>query len=95
VFRRDLVMKIGGMQADSLGQDAELVAELHVALRQAQADYRMVIVPQPVCWTEVPESWRDLGRQRRRWSHGLAQVLWRCCSSSWAPWSRCWIHRWS
>jgi cellulose synthase/poly-beta-1,6-N-acetylglucosamine synthase-like glycosyltransferase len=77
VFRRDLVLQVGGMQADSLGQDAELVAALHVALREAKADYRMVIVPQPVCWTQVPERWRDLARQRRRWAHGLVQVLWR------------------
>lgn len=85
VFRRDLVMKIGGMNADSLGQDAELVAALHLALRRERADYRMVIVPQPVCWTEVPGSWRDLGGQRRRWSQGLVQVLWRYRSAFGRP----------
>ena len=37
----------------------------------------MVFVPEPVCWTEVPETLTVLGRQRRRWSHGLAQLLWK------------------
>jgi hypothetical protein len=37
----------------------------------------MVFVPEPVCWTEVPETWEVLGRQRRRWSHGLGQLLWK------------------
>jgi len=85
VFRRDLVLKVGGMQADSLGQDAELVAALHAALRRERADYRMVIVPQPVCWTEVPSSWKDLGGQRRRWAQGLVQVLWRYRSAFGRP----------
>jgi cellulose synthase/poly-beta-1,6-N-acetylglucosamine synthase-like glycosyltransferase len=76
LFRRDDVLALGGLAADSLGQDADLVAALHRRLRGRGDDYRMVIVPQPVCWTEVPETRRDLGRQRRRWSHGLAQVLW-------------------
>ena len=37
----------------------------------------MVFVPETVCWTEVPETWSVLGRQRQRWSHGLAQLLWK------------------
>jgi len=34
-------------------------------------------VPDPVAWTEVPESLRVLGRQRDRWHRGLCDVLWR------------------
>jgi hypothetical protein len=30
-----------------------------------------------VCWTEVPDTLKVLGRQRRRWSRGLAEVLWK------------------
>jgi cellulose synthase/poly-beta-1,6-N-acetylglucosamine synthase-like glycosyltransferase len=77
IFRRDDVVALGGLNADSLGQDADLVASLHEAFHRAGRPYRMTIVPQPVCWTEVPENRRDLARQRRRWSHGLLQVLWR------------------
>src|SRR2546427_598433 len=29
------------------------------------------------CWTEIPSSLRVLGRQRRRWSRGLAELLWK------------------
>jgi cellulose synthase/poly-beta-1,6-N-acetylglucosamine synthase-like glycosyltransferase len=76
MFRREDVISVGGLNADSLGQDADLVASLHSTLSRRKADYSMVIVPQPVCWTEVPEKRRDLARQRRRWSHGLIQVLW-------------------
>ncbi len=39
--------------------------------------YRIVFVTEPVCWTEVPVTRDVLGRQRRRWSRGLAEVLWK------------------
>jgi cellulose synthase/poly-beta-1,6-N-acetylglucosamine synthase-like glycosyltransferase len=77
IFRREDVIAVGGLRENSLGQDADLVASLHRTMSRERADYNMVIVPQPVCWTEVPERRRDLARQRRRWSHGLVQVLWR------------------
>jgi cellulose synthase/poly-beta-1,6-N-acetylglucosamine synthase-like glycosyltransferase len=34
-------------------------------------------VPEPVCWTEVPESIRVLRRQRNRWQRGSVESLWR------------------
>lgn len=77
-FRREDVVSLGGLHPDSLGQDADLVASLHRRLRLERGkDYRVVIVPQAVCWTEAPQHRRDLRRQRRRWAHGLGQVLWR------------------
>jgi cellulose synthase/poly-beta-1,6-N-acetylglucosamine synthase-like glycosyltransferase len=77
LFRRDLVEEIGGMTSESLAEDADLVNSLHRRLRDQKRDYKIVFVPHPVCWTEVPEDLKVLSRQRRRWSHGLFQVLWR------------------
>lgn len=77
LFRRDLVEEIGGLRPESLAEDADLVNSLHQRMRQEKRDYRIVFVPHPVCWTEVPETRKILSRQRRRWSHGLLQVLWR------------------
>jgi cellulose synthase/poly-beta-1,6-N-acetylglucosamine synthase-like glycosyltransferase len=77
LFRRDLVVEIGGMDPLSLAEDAELVVSLQEHLRRQGRPHRLVFVPEPVCWTEVPESWQVLGRQRRRWSHGLGQLLWK------------------
>jgi cellulose synthase/poly-beta-1,6-N-acetylglucosamine synthase-like glycosyltransferase len=45
----------------------ELVVRLHRACRRARRPYRIVYLPDPVCWTEAPESLRILRRQRRRW----------------------------
>src|SRR6185437_12057879 len=37
--------------------------------------YRIVYVPDPVCWTEAPASTKILRKQRRRWHRGLLEVL--------------------
>ena len=45
-------------------------------MREQKRKYRVVFVPDPVCWTEVPESVKVLRRQRARWHRGLVQSLW-------------------
>jgi cellulose synthase/poly-beta-1,6-N-acetylglucosamine synthase-like glycosyltransferase len=77
VFRRDVVEAVGGWWTDTVGEDAELVMRIHRHLRERGEDYRIAFVPDPVCWTEAPETLRTLSRQRRRWQRGLAQGLWR------------------
>jgi cellulose synthase/poly-beta-1,6-N-acetylglucosamine synthase-like glycosyltransferase len=77
LFRRDLVVEIGGLDERSLAEDAELVVTLQEHLRRQRRPHRVVFVPEPVCWTEVPETVSVLGRQRKRWSHGLGQLLWK------------------
>jgi cellulose synthase/poly-beta-1,6-N-acetylglucosamine synthase-like glycosyltransferase len=75
IFRRDLVVKIGGMAHDTIGEDAELVVRLHHYLRERKEDYRVIFVAEPVSWSEAPTTLRVLGRQRRRWHRGIAEIL--------------------
>ena len=76
VFRRDIVLEIGGFRADTVGEDMELVVRLHHHLRAQGRRYQIPFVAQPVCWTEVPESWKVLARQRNRWQRGALDSLW-------------------
>ncbi|HEY7274016.1 MAG TPA: glycosyltransferase [Actinoplanes sp.] len=75
IFRRDLVVRIGGMAHDTIGEDAELVVRLHHYLRERGEDYRVIFVAEPVSWSEAPSRLRVLGRQRRRWHRGIAEIL--------------------
>jgi cellulose synthase/poly-beta-1,6-N-acetylglucosamine synthase-like glycosyltransferase len=77
VFRRDVVVEVGGLDLTTVGEDAELVARIHHRLRKEKRDYSVTFVAEPVCWTEVPHSTKILSRQRTRWSQGLGEVLWR------------------
>lgn len=74
-FRRDLLVEVGGLDPDSIGEDFELVIRLHRLLRERGQDYQVTFVPEPVCWTEVPETLPVLQKQRSRWHRGLWETL--------------------
>jgi cellulose synthase/poly-beta-1,6-N-acetylglucosamine synthase-like glycosyltransferase len=75
LFRKDAVVAAGGWSTDTVGEDMELVVRLHQTMRDRRRPCRIVYVPDPVCWTEAPESARVLRRQRRRWQRGSAETL--------------------
>jgi cellulose synthase/poly-beta-1,6-N-acetylglucosamine synthase-like glycosyltransferase len=75
VFRRDVVAAAGGFATDTVGEDMEIVVRLHEHCRTSRMPYRIVFVPDPVAWTECPETIRGLGRQRDRWQRGLIEAL--------------------
>ncbi|HEY5900837.1 MAG TPA: glycosyltransferase [Burkholderiales bacterium] len=75
VFRREAVVEAGGYRRDTVGEDMELVVRLHRLYRLSGRRYRISFVPDPICWTEAPESLRVLRSQRARWQRGLAESL--------------------
>ncbi|WP_239307987.1 MULTISPECIES: glycosyltransferase family 2 protein [unclassified Frankia] len=75
VFRRDAIQALGGYVHDTVGEDMELVVHLRSHGLATGGPSRVVFVPDPIAWTEVPESLAVLGRQRDRWQRGLADVL--------------------
>ena len=77
LFRREPVLLAGGYRHDTVGEDMELVLRLKRLSYETGFPGHIAFVPDPVAWTEVPESARILGRQRDRWHRGLADVLWR------------------
>ncbi|MCC2679084.1 MAG: glycosyl transferase [Pseudobdellovibrio sp.] len=74
-FKKTAVVAIGGYQTDTLGEDMDLVVRLHAHYIKAKEAYRIIFLPEPVCWTEVPGDWATLKKQRQRWTIGLYQVL--------------------
>lgn len=75
LFRRDAVLEVGGFRTSTVGEDMELVVRLHRHYRKQRKPYRIVFVPDPVCWTEVPETFKTLHRQRNRWQRGTVESL--------------------
>ncbi len=75
LFQLDTVIEVGGLDVDSIAEDFELVTRLHHRLRAQPGQYRIVSVPEPAAWTEVPATIRSLASQRRRWARGLAETL--------------------
>jgi cellulose synthase/poly-beta-1,6-N-acetylglucosamine synthase-like glycosyltransferase len=75
IFKRQTVIDVGGYRHDTVGEDIELVVRIHRHLRERNIPYHVEFLPDPVCWTEAPESLRVLGRQRNRWHRGLIDTL--------------------
>jgi cellulose synthase/poly-beta-1,6-N-acetylglucosamine synthase-like glycosyltransferase len=75
VYKKEAVVAAGGYRCDSVDEDMELVLRLHRLNRLAGRPYRITFVPDPIVWTEVPESLGVLATQRVRWQRGLAESL--------------------
>ncbi len=76
LFRKDHLLAVGGYDATSIVEDLDLVVRLHRYLRSRKVRYEIPFIPDPVAWTEVPESLRVLARQRGRWQRGLVAAMW-------------------
>ncbi len=75
LFKKDVVIEVGGYRANTIGEDMELVVRIHRVYRLAKKSYRIVFVPDPICWTEAPEDLTTLKNQRVRWQRGLLESL--------------------
>ncbi len=91
VFRRDLVLKVGGYltkrmktdiglrycgATDTVCEDMEIVVRLYRYIQEQKIRGKVEYLPFPISWTEVPSAFRNLDRQRNRWYRGLGESLW-------------------
>lgn len=74
-FKKDVVIKVGGYTTGCIGEDMELVVKLHSHMRKERKKYAIKFLADPICWTQPPESLRDLFKQRKRWQIGLINTL--------------------
>lgn len=77
LFRREAMIRAGGYARDTVGEDMELILRLRCQSYEEGRPHKVAFIPDPVAWTEAPESFRVLGNQRDRWHRGLADVIWR------------------
>ncbi len=75
LFHKETLVEAGGYNPEAVGEDMELVLRLHRLMKEKRKPYRITFVPDPVCWTDAPENYRDLKGQRVRWQHGLGQAF--------------------
>ena len=74
-FERDIVIKCGGYDHNTVGEDMELVVRMRRYMEEKNQPYKVSFIPDPLCWTEAPESFKILGRQRNRWTRGTIETL--------------------
>ena len=64
-----------GLGKQTVCEDMEILVRLWQYKRDQKIRAKAVFLPEPVCWTEVPDNGRNLFRQRSRWQQGLAETL--------------------
>jgi cellulose synthase/poly-beta-1,6-N-acetylglucosamine synthase-like glycosyltransferase len=75
LFRRDYLTEILGYATGTVTEDFELIVRLQRYLREHDNPAKVVFIPDPVAWTEVPTSLAVFGRQRERWHRGLISTM--------------------
>lgn len=75
LFKRDIAIKAGGYNHNTVGEDMELVVRMRTYMHEQKQPYRVSYIPDPLCWTEAPSNYQILGRQRNRWARGTFETL--------------------
>lgn len=76
VFDKKIVVACGGYNHNTVGEDMELVVRMRRYMADNGLDYKVVYIPDPLCWTEAPNDYQVLARQRNRWMRGTMETLW-------------------
>jgi cellulose synthase/poly-beta-1,6-N-acetylglucosamine synthase-like glycosyltransferase len=69
VFRRDMLVSLGGYDMDTFAEDADLTVKI------LTAGWHVLYEHRAVAFTEAPERRLELIKQRYRWTRGLLQTL--------------------
>jgi len=74
-FDKEIVINSGGYNHNTVGEDMELVVRMRRYMEERNEPYKVSFIPDPLCWTEAPASFKILGRQRNRWTRGTIETL--------------------
>jgi cellulose synthase/poly-beta-1,6-N-acetylglucosamine synthase-like glycosyltransferase len=74
-LRHRLAGEYVGERVGTVCEDMEVIVRLHRFLLDKLHDRRIAFLPHPVAWTEVPETFESLRKQRGRWYRGLRESL--------------------
>ncbi|MEI6348863.1 MAG: glycosyltransferase [Bacteroidota bacterium] len=75
MFNREIVVAVGGYSTKTVGEDMELIVRMRRHMVDLKIPYKIVYIPDPLCWTIAPTDIRSLIRQRNRWMRGTIETL--------------------
>jgi cellulose synthase/poly-beta-1,6-N-acetylglucosamine synthase-like glycosyltransferase len=90
LFKKEDLLKVGGFLSEfnehpcvvnmvgrkrkTVCEDMEIIVRLWRFHLEQHLPGKAVFLPNPVCWTEVPDKARNLYKQRVRWHQGLGEL---------------------
>jgi cellulose synthase/poly-beta-1,6-N-acetylglucosamine synthase-like glycosyltransferase/peptidoglycan/xylan/chitin deacetylase (PgdA/CDA1 family) len=70
-WRRAAIAEVGGYPPETLAEDQDLTIAVQ------RAGWSVTYDQSAIAWTEAPQSFRQLARQRFRWAFGTIQCVWK------------------
>ena len=70
-WRKQAIAEIGGYPPETLAEDQDLTIAVQ------RAGWTVAYDQSAIAWTEAPQSFRQLARQRFRWAFGTIQCVWK------------------
>lgn len=75
MYPRTRMIEVGGFDHNTVGEDLELCFRLRIHMENLKKPYKIVYIPETLCWTEAPTDISILVKQRERWARGLWETL--------------------
>lgn len=73
IFKRDVLIEVGGYRS-SVGEDIDITLKVHRYIAK-QKQKKILLITNSISYTELPETWRDLFKQRIRWQKSYVDCL--------------------
>ena len=85
IWRRDVVLELGGFSTSFTCEDIEFTFRVHEHFRSIGREYMVHSLPEPVAVTEAPQGVRNLVSQRARWQRVIVETVWHYKHMLWNP----------
>ncbi|OEH92502.1 glycosyltransferase [Bacillus solimangrovi] len=73
-FRRETLFNIQGFRR-TIGEDMDITLKLHKWIKENNEKWRIAFVPTASCYTECPDTLKDMFKQRVRWQKAFIECL--------------------
>jgi hypothetical protein len=75
LFDKKTAIEVGGYDTKTVGEDMEIVVRMRRYMEEQKVKYTVAYIPDPLCWTEAPDSHKIFISQRNRWTRGTIETL--------------------
>ena len=73
-FRKHALFEVYGYR-NTVGEDLDITLRMHALIKKKYKRYKLIFVPNAICYTECPSTFKDLLSQRIRWQKGFIDCL--------------------
>ncbi|GAA4941325.1 glycosyltransferase [Algibacter agarivorans] len=75
ILDKEIAITVGGYDTETVGEDMEIIVRMRRYMEEKNEKYRVSYIPDPLCWTEAPDSYKIFVSQRNRWTRGTIETL--------------------